>query len=133
MVGASQGGGTALAVGSLNKNITCIAAMIPALCDQSAWKVGRKACWPYFHDLLQGRADAVAPYFDTVNFAAGVKVPTLLSVGYIDTGCPPAAVYAAYNSLRGPKRIIPMVRKGHVLAPECVAQAGEFLRAEFRK
>ena len=100
--GSSQGGGTALAIGYLNKNITCVAANVPALCDHHARQAGRFAGWPQLLDHAKGKAFGEhAPYFDAANFAAYVKVPAVVSVGFFDTMCTPSSVYSAYNMLKG--------------------------------
>ena len=116
--GFSQGGGTAIAVGALNKNITCVAAGCPAFCDQSAYLLGRQSGWPQLHMALKGRSDKVIPYFDCATFAAKLKVPTMISVGYADTACAPSTVYAAFNNIKAPKRIFPMYENGHNPSPE---------------
>ena len=116
--GFSQGGGTALAIGALNKNITCVVSACPAFCDQSGYLLDRQSGWPMLHSALKGKADSVIPYFDCASFAARLKVPTIISVGYIDTTCAPSTVYAAYNNIQAPKQIVPMFTKGHNIAPE---------------
>ena len=135
MAGNSQGGGTALAIGSLNKNITCIVASVPALSDHGGWKLGRQAGWPQLHKNLKGKADGTAPYFDTANFAARIKVPTLISVGFVDTTCSPSSVYSAYNSIPADvrKTIYHMVRQGHRGTPAFRPVVEDFLRDQFNR
>ena len=135
MAGNSQGGGTALAIGSLNKHSSCIVASVPALCDHGGWKLGWQAGWPQLHANLGGKADAASPYFDAANFAARIKVPTLISVGFVDTTCSPASVYAAYNSIPAavPKRIYHMYRQGHRGTPAFRPEVQKFLKEQFRK
>lgn len=135
MAGNSQGGGTALAIGSLNKNITCIVASVPALSDHGGWKLGRQAGWPQLHRKFKGKADETAPYFDTANFAARIRVPTLISVGFIDTTCSPSSVYAAYNSIPDgiQKQIYHMVRQGHRGTPAFHPLVAKFLEEQFSR
>jgi cephalosporin-C deacetylase len=40
-----------------------------------------------------------------VNFATRATAPGIMTVGFIDTTCPPTSVYAAYNALPGRKEI----------------------------
>lgn len=129
--GSSQGGGSALALAYLNKRVSCVVANVPAFCDHHGWKLGRSSGWPHLHDKLQGRADAAAPYFDAANFARFIRVPALISAGYVDTVCPPSSVYAMYNNLPGRKTFYPMYRQGHVLNREFSDFAAEFLQKEF--
>ena len=133
--GNSQGGGTALVIAGLNKNITCVVASVPALCDHGGWKLGRQAGWPQLHNRLKGKADATVPYFDAAFFAARIKVPTLISVGYVDTTCSPSSVYAAYNLIPAdvPKKIFPMYRYGHRGTREFYKEVSKFLRKEMSK
>ena len=135
MVGNSQGGGTALAVGSMNKNITCIVATVPALCDHGGWKAGRQAGWPQLHANLKGKADPWMSYFDGANFAARIKVPTLVSVGYIDVTCSPASVYAAFNAIpeNVQKTIFPMPRSGHRGTGALTPVLNKFLKEQLTK
>ena len=132
-VGSSQGGGSALAVSYLNKNVTCTVANVPALCDHNGWRLDRRPGWPDLHVKVQGGADKSAEYFDGANFAAGIKHPTLVSAGFADMVCSPSSVYAAYNALQGKKTMFHMYREGHSITKEFFAAATEFLNAEFAK
>ena len=133
ILGHSQGGGSALAVGSLNPHITCIMASVPALCDHGGWKLGRQEGWPMIHTRLKGKADAASGYFDGANFAARIKVPTVVSAGYVDLTCSPASVYAAYNMIRAPKTMVPLYHHGHYLHPDYRQKAEECMRKTFGK
>ena len=133
VTGGSQGGASALALGYLNKNITCVVANIPAFCDHHAWKNGRLEGWPKMHTFLKGKADSESIYFDGVHFASGITAPTLIGVGYVDVTCPPATVFAAYNNLKCPKKIVRMYRTGHDLTDEMRKTAFEFLNKEMSR
>ena len=109
--GSSQGGGSAIILAGLNKNITALAGNVPALCDHGGYKVGRKSGWPMLHGFKD--ADQWAPYFDAANFAKFIKVPALISCGFIDTTCHPASIYAAYNQIQSPKKMVHMPEMGH--------------------
>ena len=130
-IGSSQGGGTALAVAYLNKKISCVFVNVPALCDHSGWMVKRVSGWPQAHAKSKGKGDKVMPYFDGINFAAGITVPTFVTVGFIDTTCPPAGVYAMYNQLKGKKQMYDMPRLGHVVPPEMRKLTDQFYQQEF--
>ena len=133
VTGGSQGGASALALGYLNKNITCVVANVPALCDHHAWKNGRLEGWPKMHTFLTGKADSESIYFDGVHFASGITAPTLIGVGYVDVTCPPATVFAAYNNLKCPKQLVRMYRTGHDLTDEMRKTAFEFLNKEMSR
>lgn len=131
--GNSQGGGTALAMGYLNKNITCIAASVPALCDHQALQDKRQPGWPQLYVKLRKNRPVAAPYFDCASFAARIKVPAIISAGYIDTTCSPSSVYAAYNNLKGEKVMMPMYCTAHVYTPETRKIFAEFLDKNFTR
>ncbi len=114
--GSSQGGGLSLIMAGLNKNITAASAGVPALCDQRAALVGRSATWPRMCSKWRKPKDkwaAMSEYFDAVNFARKIKCPTIVYVGFIDTTCPPGAVYGAYNVITAPKYIFNGPLGGH--------------------
>ncbi len=113
--GSSQGGGSALILSGFNKNITALAANVPALCDHGGAKTGRSCGWPRIGTKF-ANADQFAPYFDAANFARFVKVPALVSCGFIDTTCSPSSVYAAYNQLKGEKQMVHVPLEGHTVS-----------------
>lgn len=123
--GSSQGGFQAFAAAGLDDRVTFICAGVPAGCDHTGVTVGRVNGWPKLVPLgPDGKpADAAAletaRYFDCVNFAQRVKCKgAAVTVGYIDTTCPPTSVYAAYNALTVPKSIHADVLSGHTNTPE---------------
>jgi len=132
-VGSSQGGGSALALAYLNKKVTCVVSNVPALCDHDGWRAGRQAGWPQLHAALKGKADKSMPYFDGANFARGIKVPVLMSVGYIDTTCSPSSCYAAFNNLAGEKTMYHMYRGGHIQEKPFGKKAAAFLMDKLSK
>ncbi|MBE6406233.1 MAG: acetylxylan esterase [Lentisphaerae bacterium] len=114
-IGRSQGGGSAIIMSALNQKIQCVSADVPALCDHNARTAGRRPGWPQVMDYPKtAKTFAVdAQYFDAANFAAFVKCPAVVSVGFYDTMCEPASVYAAFNNLKGEKKIINCITYGH--------------------
>ena len=61
-----------------------------------------------------------AQYFDTVNCAARIKVPSLVAMGFIDTVTPPVGIWAAFNQIKAPKEAAPMIESphNHLATPE---------------
>jgi len=113
--GSSQGGGHSLILAGLNKNITAAIANVPALCDNGGYLEDRVPGWPKM--LVPHKNDPawvkMSGYFDAVNFAKRITVPTVVGVGFIDSTCPPSSVYAAYNVIKAPKKIINDPTMGH--------------------
>ena len=113
--GRSQGGGFALVMTALNPKIKGVTADIPALCDHKANQAGRRAGWPQVlsHPATASSFAKDAPYYDAANFASLITCPAIVSVGFIDTMCVPSSVYAAYNNLKGEKKLYDCPRYGH--------------------
>ena len=121
--GSSQGGFQAFAAAGLDPRVTFFCAGVPAGCDHTGVAVNRINGWPKIVPLdPQGKADPVAleaaRYVDCVNFASRAKCKgAVVTVGFIDTTCPPTSVYAAYNALTIPKAMHADVASGHTSTP----------------
>jgi len=112
VLGASQGGGIALAVAGLRADIAAAMVDVPFLCNfPRALDLVDKD--PYtevvrylkVHRDHREQALETLSYFDGVNFSRRARVPALFSVGLMDEICPPSTVYSAYNVYAGPKEI----------------------------
>lgn len=114
--GSSQGGGLALIMAGFNPHLSAVAANVPAMCDFFAYKQNRQAGWPQLYKETPN-SESVTPYYDVVNFAPYIKIPVLISAGYIDRTCTAATIYAAYNKINAPKRMIDMPRSAHEIPP----------------
>lgn len=121
--GSSQGGFQALAAAGLDARVTFICAGVPAGCDHSGAAVGRVNGWPKLVPTgADGKPDPAAQqtarYVDAMNFATRARCAgAAVTVGYIDTTCPPTSVLAAYNALPVPKRLHADVLSGHTSTP----------------
>jgi cephalosporin-C deacetylase-like acetyl esterase len=121
--GSSQGGFQAFAAAGLDERVTFICAGVPAGCDHTGSQANRINGWPKIvPNDAEGKPDAAAlqasRYFDCVNFAAKAKCQgAAVTVGFIDTTCPPSSVYAAYIALTMPKAIHTDVLAGHTNTP----------------
>ncbi|MFN0076871.1 MAG: acetylxylan esterase [Prosthecobacter sp.] len=121
--GASQGGFQAFAAAGLDARVSFICAGVPAGCDHTGSQANRISGWPKIvPNDTEGKPDAAAlqasRYFDNVNFATRAKCQgAAVTVGFIDTTCPPTSVYAAYNALTLPKTIHTDVLSGHTSTP----------------
>ena len=125
--GSSQGGFQAFAAAGLDERVTFICAGVPAGCDHTGMKANRVAGWPKLVAWKEaGGPDEAslqaARYFDNVNFAQRAKCKgAVVTVGFIDTTCPPTSVYAAYNALAIPKQMHVDVLAGHTNTPKATA------------
>lgn len=117
--GSSQGGFQALAAAGLDSRVTFICAGVPAGCDHTGYAADRISGWPKIVPVnAEGVPDPAvmeaSRYFDCVNFAAKAQCKgAAVTVGFIDTVCPPTGIHAAYNSLPCPKTIHFDVDAGH--------------------
>lgn len=119
--GSSQGGYQTLAAAGLDARVTFFAAAVPAGCDHTGCTAGRINGWPKFiatGETAPSNVVEAVRYFDAVNFASRSRVAGLVTVGYIDTTCPPTSVYAAYNALPDGKRIHVDIDAGHCNTPQ---------------
>lgn len=117
--GSSQGGFQAFAAAGIDERVSVICAGVPAGCDHTGVAAGRVNGWPKFIPSLpvaepDAKALEAVRYFDNVNFAARTHAKeAVVTVGFIDTTCPPTGVYAAYNALPIRKSIFNDVKSGH--------------------
>jgi len=117
-IGESQGGGQALAAAGLDKRVSAVVALVPAMCDFAGPVGNRVGGWPMpiGADTQSDRAkkiiDAVR-YCDNVNLAARSRADTLVFVGLVDTTCSPTGIFATCNKLAGGKRIVVYPHKQH--------------------
>jgi cephalosporin-C deacetylase-like acetyl esterase len=117
--GGSQGGYQSVATAGLHPAVTHIMLRVPAGCDHTGLLVNRKPGWPGWNTSSKSsikNPDATletSKYFDAVNFARRAKCASLVAPGLIDRTCPPSGIYAMFNNLPEPKKIIPMPDVGH--------------------
>lgn len=101
--GGSQGGALSLVAAGLDPRVTVCVADHPALADMAAsLDGGRTDGYPHFitnPGILTPDAVKTLSYYDVVNFAREIKVPTQMSFGYNDDTCPPTTSFAVWNSL----------------------------------
>jgi cephalosporin-C deacetylase-like acetyl esterase len=132
--GSSQGGYQAIVAAGLDSRVTFFSAGVAAGCDHSGMVVNRIAGWP---KLVARGADGTpdakglesARYFDAMNFATRTKASgCFMTVGFIDSTCPPSSVYAAYNQLKIPKQIYNDIPSGHAQSAQASAAMAEAVR-----
>lgn len=113
VTGGSQGGALTIITAALNEKVTMCAPFYPALCDLTGFLHQRAGGWPKFFsgfyndgkiDIPNEQAVETLQYFDVVNFARILKVPTFMSWGYNDDTCSPTSVWAAWNAITAPKQ-----------------------------
>lgn len=118
--GASQGGAIALAAAALSPGLRGAVVDVPFLthvrraCEVTdAMPYGELITYLHVHRDREEQVFETLSYFDGVNFAARLAVPTMFSVGLRDAVCPPSAVYAAHNACPAPKEMKVYAYNGH--------------------
>lgn len=135
VTGGSQGGALTIITTALDPRVKGLAAVYPALSDTTGYLKNRAGGWPHmFRATPNGDSPHHTPekiatlgYYDVVNFARRVKVPGLYSWGFNDETCPPTSMYAAYNVIGAPKRLLLALETGHNQVPEQQERINQWL------
>jgi lysophospholipase L1-like esterase len=112
VMGTSMGGQQSLCAAGLNPRVTGLIVNEPSGADGNGPLHGRAAGYPRWN-ADDPKIMHTALYFDTVNCAAHIKVPSLVSMGFIDTTAPPVGIWTALNQIQGPKEAAPMIDSPH--------------------
>jgi cephalosporin-C deacetylase len=76
---------------------------------------------------------ATSKYFDTVNFARRLKTPGFYTFGYQDEICPPTTMFAAYNTIAAPKKLLIEKQVGHRLNEKQRGSVDEWIVSLLKK
>lgn len=120
VTGGSQGGALTIVTAGLDRRIRYMAAMYPALCDNTGYLNNRAGGWPHYfrnNEPKPGEVETLG-YYDVVNFARRVTAPGFYTWGYNDLTCPPTSMYSAYNVINAPKELHIFQETGHWTFPE---------------
>ena len=137
VTGGSQGGALTIVTAALNDKVTLCAPFYPALCDLTGFLHQRAGGWPKFFsgfykdgktDIPQEQAVETLQYYDVVNFARRLKVPTFVSWGYSDDTCSPTSVWAAWNAITAPKQKDITPSSGHWRFPTSQQKCLEWMK-----
>lgn len=119
-LGASQGGGVALAASALSPVPRALVSYVPFLCDfpraititdaDPYREIGRYLAT---HRSAAEKVLSTLSYFDGVNFARRASIPAWFTTALMDAICPPSTVYGAYRAYAGPKEIHIWPYNGH--------------------
>ena len=130
--GGSQGGGLAIMTAALDSRVIAFASDYPALSDHFGYVQGPVGGWPHIlaDTQIKARAEKMAtlPYYDAVNFARLLRVPGFFAWGFNDPVVPPHSMYAAYNVITSPKRLLLHPPAVHGASPAQRAAEDAWLR-----
>lgn len=123
----------------MDTRVTAVAAAVPALCDHTGRDFHRPSGWPQLipMDKNSGKLDPkileVSRYYDAVNFARHIQVPTMVKVGLIDVICRPTTSISAFNAIASTDKhlyLSPLLGHGrHLLYKE---KLSEFLSTQIK-
>jgi len=120
VVGASQGGGIALAIAGLVPDLAAAVIQAPFLCElDRAATLSREHPYSLLTQYLADRRGDAATaldtlrYFDGVNHAKRATAPALLSTGMLDGIAPPETVLPAFSAYGGTKTVVLWPYNGH--------------------
>jgi len=141
VTGGSQGGALTIITAALNEKVTACAPFYPALCDLTGFLHHRAGGWPKFFSgfYKDGRTEIpdaqtvkTLQYYDVVNFARILKVPTFMSWGYNDDTCSPTSVWAAWNEITAPKQKDITPSSGHWRFPSSQQKCWEWMQQQIK-
>lgn len=112
IVGTSMGGQQGLAVAGLHPGVTHLIVHVPAGADLNGFHHGRAQGYPFL-TVTNQKAMEVARYVDVAHLARRIRATSLVSLGYVDTVCPPAGVWAAFHAIPSRKLVVPLVDSPH--------------------
>jgi cephalosporin-C deacetylase len=136
--GGSMGGFLAIATASLDKRVKLCSAQNPIFCDIR--NLVGTVDWPmnniikYVHTQPGLSFDKVLSnldYFDAKNFATNITCSTIMGIGLLDPFAPPANEYAAFNNLKGEKRLMVFKDLGHEISTAYKNLEGRWMRDTF--
>jgi cephalosporin-C deacetylase len=138
VTGDSQGGGLALACAALEPRIQRAAPVYPFLCDyQRVWEIDlAKDAYlelqQYFRrfDPRHTREQEIFEklgYIDVQHLCPRIQAEVFMSVGLMDTVCPPSTQFAAYNKIKSQKSIDIYPDHGHENLPGYTDRIFQFL------
>jgi cephalosporin-C deacetylase len=136
--GASQGGALTLACAALEPQIKMAAPVYPFLCDyQRVWEMdlsvnAYEELRTYFRqfDPRHERETEIFTklgYIDCQHLAKRIKAEIIMSVGLMDTICPPSTQFAAYNKIQSKKNYMIYPDFAHEGLPGNIDKIFEFM------
>lgn len=127
-MGGSQGGGLTLACVGLEPRIQRAAPVFPFLSDyQRTWEIDQakdayaelKEYFRKFDPRHQRKTEIFTKlgYIDVQFLAPRIRSEILMSVGFMDTVCPPSTQFATYNKITAKKSLLIYPDFGHESLP----------------
>ncbi|WP_052352834.1 acetylxylan esterase [Neobacillus dielmonensis] len=120
LLGASMGGGIALAVAALDQRPKLVVADVPNMCNlelaiQQKFEGSLVKIEEYLSRFPEKSAQVfqTLSYFDNLNLASKITSKVRLTAALKDLICPPQTIYGVYNHIHSDKSIIAYPFSGH--------------------
>lgn len=115
ITGQSQGGAQSAALAGIDKRVSAIVTILPAMHDIGGKMAERRPAWPFDDGQvgLDSPAAKIAPYYDCAVLLGQTKATICCEAGLSDMTCPPAGVFAALNAAKGKKIIVTCPYRAH--------------------
>lgn len=120
LLGASLGGGIALAVAALDTRPALVVADVPNMCNielaiQQKFEGSLVAIEGYLSRYPERSKQVfdTLSYFDNLNLAPKIKSKVRLSAAFKDLICPPQTIYGVFNHIQSEKTILSYPFSGH--------------------
>lgn len=110
--GGSMGGMQSLVAAGIHPAVTCVTVDVPAGCDMKGSSAGRAVGFPWW--VNNAASFKSAGYYDVASFAKRIRCPVLVGMGLLDTISPAEGVFAMYNQISSPKRLVIMPTTEHM-------------------
>jgi cephalosporin-C deacetylase-like acetyl esterase len=124
VLGGSQGGRLSLITAAFDPSFKAVVAAIPhyGYLPWRRWVDEQNEAKSNGGDGFAASAHqpgspAAQGYLDILNFAPLVRCPVLMNAGLADPTSPPTTIFAVYDRLAGPKKLIPLPNCGHDWRP----------------
>ncbi len=135
-MGASQGGGFALATAALDHRVDLCVSDIPFLCNWTNYF--KLTQWDEMDKWLKQKKYRswqqtlrTMSYFDTMNLCDRVTCPVIMSIGLQDQICPPTTGLAAFNRIKGTKKHVIYPSRGHGLGRDHRQHLWRYIKEQF--
>lgn len=139
VMGGSQGGGLALVAAALSDIPSICVAMIPNMCQMdfgilnSTSSLAEIASFLHQFPHHTGTVMNTIRYFDMMNLADRINIPTMVTAGGKDTVCMPETIFAVYNQLTSEKEIHVYPFMGHEVNGDQIRKAMHFIRKHLKE
>lgn len=134
VIGGSQGGFLSIALMGLNHKFTRGAPYVPTFGTLLANKEGLSRPLDFYPKEKHAAIRAIAPYFDTVHFAARVTTPVRGARGLADPVCSPSSTKAIFDAIASKEKyVIECPGMTHKVFPEVEKDLNAWVRSRTLK